>query len=186
MPGYHPGALQMEVGGDFWDWVTNARTGSAASVLGVLLTAIGFLITIRNVYRSKGAAERAERASIEARAAIRLFDMVEEVATAVSAFERIKQLHRRRVWDALLVESYSTLRIKLVAIRHSGALLSDEHRSNLQSAVAYLADMESTVEGMEANEEVPNERIALFNARASEHMTKLQELLVGIKQPGTK
>lgn len=98
---------------DWTVWITSAKVGSAASVIGVCLSLIGFAITFWNVYVSRRAAERAEVAANEARKAARLFDTVQELAMALSAPEvmsEILELARRQALkadeaiDALLKE----------------------------------------------------------------------------------
>ena len=165
---------------DFVAWLTSAKVGSAASVAGVALSLIGFAITIRNVYVSRRAAERAEVAAIEAREAVRLFDTIQELAMALSALEEVKRLHRDHSWAAL-PERYSALRKRLITIRQANVSLSEEQSSRLQRAITYLADMEKTVE-RSLDEKRPIERIARFNERASDHETQLQELLVDIRR----
>jgi hypothetical protein len=58
-------------------------------------------VTIWNVRASRAAALRAEEAANQARHAIRFFDVVAEISTAIAAMEEIRRLHR----DAALGES---------------------------------------------------------------------------------
>lgn len=164
----------------FTAWLTSSKVGSVASVLGVLLSVMGFAITIRNVYVSRQAAERAEVASLETREALRLFDTIQELTSAVSALEEVKRLHRERAWNTL-PERYSALRKSLITIRRSNPALSEDQQSRLQSAITFLADMEKRVE-RSLDDGQPIEKIARFNELASDHVVGLHELLLEIRQ----
>ena len=160
-------------------WLTSSRVGSVASVAGVFLSVIGFAITIRNVYVSRRAAERAEMASVETRQALRLFDTVQELASAVAALEEVRRLQRGRVW-ATLPERYSALRKSLITIRRSHAELTDDQQTKLQQAITFLADMEKKVE-KSIDDEQPIEKVARYNELTSGHITELHELLLNIR-----
>jgi hypothetical protein len=63
--------------------------GDWLSVLSLLITLIGFAITIFNVVRSRTAAEEAERAVANVREDILRIDMVAEFAAAIAAMDEI-------------------------------------------------------------------------------------------------
>jgi hypothetical protein len=102
---------------DWWcmvtSWLDESRAGDIASLFGILLTVVGFAVTIRNVHVSSRASLRAEQAAVETRRAIRLFDTIAEVAGAVSALEEIKRLHRDGAWP-VLPDRYSALKKSLI------------------------------------------------------------------------
>lgn len=161
-------------------WLTSSEVGSAASVLGVLLSVVGFAITLRNVFVSRRAAERAEGASVETREALRFFDTIQELASTVAALEEIRRLQRERAWPAL-PERYSALRKSLITIRHGHPDLSEEQQTRVQRAITFLADMERRVE-RSLDDQKPIEKVAAFNEIASGHVTELHELLLEIRR----
>jgi divalent metal cation (Fe/Co/Zn/Cd) transporter len=71
-------------------WIGQSGAGDIASILGLLVALIGFAITIWNVRASRAAAIRAEEAANQARRAIRFFDAVAEISTAIAAMEEVK------------------------------------------------------------------------------------------------
>jgi hypothetical protein len=144
-----------------------------------LLSVIGFAITLRNVYVSRRAAERAEAASVETREALRLFDTVQELASAVAALEEVKRLQRERAWPTL-PERYSALRKSLITIRHSHVALTANQQTRVQAAITFLAEMEKRVE-RSLDHQQPIEKISRFNELASRHVTELHELLLEIR-----
>ncbi len=140
---------------------------------------IGFAVTIWNVRASKAAALRAEDAANQARRAIRFFDVVAEVSTAIATMEEIRRLHRDRTWS-ILPDRYSALRKSLVTIRGSVPDLSDDEQARIQAVINFLADLEGTVEhGLEQNQ--PPATIASWNQLASGHIMELQEVLLRLK-----
>ena len=98
---------------DFVAWIVRNNLGDLASLAGVIIAVVGFGLTLKNVYRSKAAATRAEEAAKETRDSIRLFDTVSEFAEAISTMDEIKRLHRQSAW-VILPDRYATLR-KLLA-----------------------------------------------------------------------
>lgn len=173
----------MENNCGFWcllaGWLTSSEVGSAASVAGVLLSVVGFAITIRNVYVSRQAAERAERASVATREALRFFDTLQELASAVAALEEVKRLQRERAWSAL-PERYSALRKSRITIRRGHPDLTEDQQTRVQRAITFLADMERRVE-RSLDDQKPIEKIAAFNEVASSHVIELHELLLEIR-----
>ena len=146
---------------------------------------VGFGVTIRNVYVSRRAAERAEAASMDTRQALRLFDTIQELASAVAALEEVKRLHRERAWPTL-PERYSSLRKSLITIRRTSESLTEDQQSRLQAAITFLVDMEKRVD-RSIDDGQPIEKIARFNDLASSHAIELHELLLEIRlQSGAK
>jgi hypothetical protein len=119
--------------------------GDIASVVGVLISLIGFGITIWGVLRSKNAAQRAEEAAKDVRQSLLKVDTVMELSAATTIMEEIKRLHRASAWVVLL-DRYSTLRRLLISIKSANPQLADEHLSALQSAVQHFTDIERKVE----------------------------------------
>ena len=161
------------------EWLNRYRVADIASILGLLVALIGFAITIWNVRASKAAALRAEEAANQARRAIRFFDVVAEMSTAIAAMEEIRRLHRDGAWS-ILPDRYNALRKSLITIRRSTPEMSDDQQSRIQAAIKYLADLERRVEAS-LEQEQPLERIARWNELASGHIMEMHSLLLELK-----
>jgi hypothetical protein len=160
-------------------WIEQTRAGDIASILGLLVALIGFAVTIWNVRASRIASIRAEQAANEARRAIRFFDVVAEISTAISAMEEIRRLHRDAAWP-ILPDRYNALRKSLISIRRSGIDLSDEQQTVLQAAIKFLADIERRVDSALEQGQAPD-RFARWNQASSEHTMELHSLLMDLK-----
>jgi hypothetical protein len=161
------------------DWLDQTRAGDIASIVGVLIAMVGFAVTIRNVRASKAAAQRAEEAANQARRAIRFFDVVAEISTAIAAMEEIRRLHRDAAWP-LLPDRYSALRKSLITIRRSGPSMTRDQQIRIQAAIHYLAYIEREVE-VALEQQRPPTQTALWNELASKHVMELHSLLLDMK-----
>jgi hypothetical protein len=160
-------------------WIDETRAGDIASILGLLVALIGFAVTIWNVRASKAAALRAEQAANEARRAIRFFDVIAEISTAIAAMEEIRRLHRDAAWP-ILPDRYIALRKSLFSIRRSGLDLSDDQQVLLQAAIKFLADIERRVDSA-LEQGQPPDRVARWNQAASTHIMELHAFLMELK-----
>jgi hypothetical protein len=136
------------MGETFWQvltWSDANHLGDLSGILGVFISLIGFLITIIGVYKSQGAAERAEKAAKSTRESIQLLNSVVDFSAAISILEEIKRLHRREDW-LLLPDRYASIRKLLISLRSSGPRLSDEQSTVIQTALANLRSIEEQVE----------------------------------------
>jgi hypothetical protein len=161
-------------------WIEQSRAGDIASILGLLVALVGFAITIWNVRASRAAAVRAEEAANEARRAIRFFDVVAEISTAIAAMEEIRRLHRDGAWR-ILPDRYSGLRKSLITIRGSSTDLTADQRTRIQGAISYPANLERRVE-ISLERDQPPDFVANWNERVSRHIMELHSLLLELKE----
>src|SRR6266849_960441 len=98
------------------EWLTIYHIGDLASIVGVAISVIGFIVTVWNVRRSKSAAERAEAAANEARSLVRGYQTIADFSAAIAIMEEIKRLHRTGQLDMLL-DRYAALRKVLIGVR---------------------------------------------------------------------
>jgi hypothetical protein len=119
--------------------------GAIASVVGLGLTIIGFVVTIIGVWRSKAAAEQAQRAAESTRTSLAHYDAIADLSSAAAIMDEIKRLQRHGAWT-VLPDRYGDLRRKLVALKGSPAQLSHEQRLVLQGTIETFADLERKVE----------------------------------------
>ncbi len=106
-----------------------APWGDLTSVVGLLLSLVGFAVTIVQVRRAKSAAEQARQAAIA------------DLSSAMAVMDEIKRLQRNGIWP-LLPDRYSELRRRLIAIRQSHAQLTEEQRESLSVTIDRFAELE--------------------------------------------
>jgi hypothetical protein len=111
----------------------------------LILSVVGFGVTIYGVWRAKGAAQAAEQASANARDVLIRSTIIADLAGAMSTMEEIKRLHRVDAWH-LLPDRYSVLRRTLISIRASNLNLDESAQKTLQSAIQHFASIEQSVE----------------------------------------
>lgn len=154
--------------------------GSLASLIGLGVSLIGFGVTLWNVRRSRRAAQSAERASEQVLERVRFYDLMTDVARAITLMDEIKRLHRLGDWK-LVIERYGELKKILITVRDTPLGLTDEQLSNLRDGVVTIGKMEKRVEKvLDANAEPPV--VHRMNADIARHIELLQELLVSIRQ----
>jgi len=73
------------VGAGILNFITANKIGDLASLAGVVISLVGFAVTVVGVFRSKRASERAEAAARAARDSIRIFDMGANCKTPLTA-----------------------------------------------------------------------------------------------------
>lgn len=148
------------------------RWGDIASILGVLLTIVGFTFTIYNVRRSKSAAE-ATRDSISA------YDAIEDLSAATSIMDEIKRLQRLGAW-AVVPDRYSELRRRLITIKESRSTLTSSQRESLMAAIERFAALERRVDrAISMIAPVPNP--AKLNDIVSTQIDEVQIVLLALK-----
>jgi hypothetical protein len=150
--------------------------GDYASVAGVAIALVGFVLTLRSVHGSKKAADAARTAAEGARRDIFRSSAMIELSGAAAAMEEIKRLHREGEWRALLPR-YSTLRSTLIGIHEARQILSEGHKAALQGAITQLRVLEQEVDRAlaESNEESLDP--AGLNALITEQMDRLSAAL---------
>lgn len=161
----------------FLNWIAENRVGDFASIAGVIISVIGFVLTVYNVVRSREAAELAQRAAQSTRDSIETFETVIDLSSVIGMLEETKRAHRNHQWAAL-PDRYAILRKTLIAVRQSHKL-SDRQAAVLQGAIANLRDMEQAVERLLPD--VPKDTYPKFNALLSENIDELTGVLAEIK-----
>ncbi len=162
-----PGLLEK-----FLEFNNTYRAGDIASVLGLMITMVGFAATLYQVTRSRQAAEEARDHVLELNA-------VHGLSAAIRAFEDIRRLHRSEAWGAL-PDRYTSLRLELVAIRQRTPGLSAEHQKSIQGVVQQLSTMERQVERILEGTSEPE--IARLNSVVTRQIDRLGNLLVELQK----
>lgn len=154
--------------------------GDLASVFGVAVSLVGFVYTLKQVTRSKEAAQRAEQAALSTRAKILMADTVMDLSSAIAMMEEIKRLHRNGEWNQL-PDRYSALKTLLISIRTSSGKLSAEHSTSLLSSVQHFNDIEQRVERALARGKTPS-NVSRLNEIVSLQLDRTHEILAVLKQ----
>jgi hypothetical protein len=162
----------------FLGWIVENHVGDLAGIAGVIISIVGFTVTVVGVMRSRTAAERAESASRETRDSIRLLEAVVDFAAAISILEEIKRLHRKAEWS-LLPDRYAHIRKLLITLKATNIDLNDSQKTIIQSALANLYSIEAAVERALAN---PAQlKAARFNALITTDVDNLLTVLNELK-----
>lgn len=159
-------------------WLTDYHIGDLASVSGVAISIVGFLVTVWNVRRSKSAAERAEGAANDARRMIRDYETLADFSAAIAIMEEIKRLHRVGQADPLL-DRYAALRKVLTEVRKMSPSVNEAMDQTIQSAITTLAAMEDQVERSRASGASPD--FVRLNRALSREIDELHAVFVDMK-----
>jgi hypothetical protein len=156
-----------------------ALAGNIASVLGLIVSLAGFALTLVAVAKAKSAAAGAQAAAEHARADVLKSNSMVDLASAVTAMEEIKRLHRQGAWP-LLPDRYASLREALSSIRVTRPAMSDEHKAVFQGAIQQLRDIEDKVERALAAQQAPR-NVPTLNRIISLQVDKLSEVLAAMR-----
>lgn len=127
------------------DWLSLPKTAGSVGAFGLVLTIVGFVVTIIQVRRSKSAAQAATDATRALQRQINRFDAIAECSSAVQALQEIERLHRKGPLDEL-PERYHVVRAKLNQLRSISPQPGPEHLTNIQNAVSQLATLKEKAE----------------------------------------
>lgn len=150
--------------------------GDWASIIGLVVTIVGFIFTIIKVTNSKNAATHAEEAVHSVRQDLRLYQTVHGFSSSVTTMEEIKRLHRSEEWH-LLPDRYSNLRKSLITIRCENPVLSDDDQKGIQAAITQFSSLETLIEKHILNIETSNINIPKINSQVSKQIDRIQEIL---------
>ena len=153
--------------------------GNLASVTGLLLALVGFVITIAGVYRSKSAAQHAREAADETKAILVRANAIADFSAALTIMDEIRRLQRAGAW-AVLPDRYSSLREKLMAILASHPVISEAQRMSVGAALEGIRRLEHRVEESLATGSAPPNS-AKLNQVLGSHLDILRGVLTGIR-----
>ena len=160
------------------EWIANNHLGDLASLAGVAISIVGFVVAIWNIRRSKSAAERAEKAANDARQMIRVFEAVSDFSAAIAIMEEIKRLHRAGQLDILL-DRYAALRKVLIGVRKLSPQFDRTQSIRIQAAITTLSGMEDQIEKSRLEGSALN--IARLNRLLSREVDALHGMLVEMR-----
>lgn len=126
-----------------WQWLI-AFAGDVAAAWGLLLdvygligTAVGFYIALRQIHNAQLASEAAERASEEAKSRFAAYDVVSELARAGSALKESQRHVSNGSWTDVM-ESISEARVSIVRLSALPSALDQDGREALVAMSARL------------------------------------------------
>jgi signal transduction histidine kinase len=159
------------------EWIAQNHIGDLASLAGVAISIVGFIVTVWNVRRSRSAAERAESAANEARRAMRAYQTLSDFSAAIAIMEEIRRLHRVEQPNLYqLLDRYGALRKALIGVRKLSPTLTGNMQTQLQSAITTLATIEHVVERARAEGNSPD--FVDLNRLLSGDIDRLYEVLI--------
>ena len=167
----------------FLDLIVAYKLGDLASIVGVAISIVGFVLTVWGVLKSRKAAERAEAAATAARDSIRIFDTTVDFASAITTLEELRRAHRAGQWP-ILPDRYAAVRKLLINVRASNPGLSEQQNKVIQQSLANLAVLEQTVErGLVAKSDPANP--AKLNQILSQDIDELVAIFAELKMKNT-
>ncbi|WP_425622379.1 hypothetical protein ACPS74_12650 [Methylocystis sp. SB2] len=111
------------MGAAFLNWIAENHVGDLASIAGVLISVVGFVLTVYNVRRSRKAAEHARDAAQSVKNSIQTFETVFDLSRVIGLLEEVKRSHRNNEW-ALLPDRYAALRKTLINVKNHVTFLT--------------------------------------------------------------
>ena len=151
-----------------------------SSVIGLIVTFVGFFITIVNVLKSKRAAEEARAAAHDAKEKLGFLDVIAEIGIAKERIREIQALQRASSWDRL-PDKYQDLRNSIIIVRDGSKSLTKEHIQALQSALASNNQHVKMIDKFICNQSSIKNVVGM-NEILTEQSDKLLEILIEIKR----
>ncbi len=150
---------------------------NTSSVLGLIVSIVGFGITLRTLFKTKSAAEAASIEAARIKEELRKNHTITDFSAAVTICEEIKRLQRLEAWNSL-PDRYSELRKKLIVLKAIGFELSDDHKSAIQNAITTSSKIEHDLEKIISGNTKPDN--VKFNRLISLHVDTISEILAVI------
>lgn len=160
--------------------IADYHIGDFASIIGLLLAVVGFILTFREARKAKSAAQSAQLEVQKLRNMLLQVNTIADLATAMSAMEEIKRLQRLEAWH-ILPDRYSAVRRMLNTIRSANPNLTDKHKDALFDTIQQLSIIERKIERILAKGRGSLDQ-ARFNTIVSVQMDKLEEVLTVMRQ----
>ena len=136
----------------WFDWPFDpANSGSVTgwsfwiAVVGLMLTAIGFAVTIYQVKRTRSAADSAEREVKRIERSLNRYEIVNEATRASAALATARNFLRSGLW-AHVADNYEVVRGGLEALRADAEDLTDAHRTRIDEASTYIQRLCARIE----------------------------------------
>jgi parvulin-like peptidyl-prolyl isomerase len=157
--------------------------GSWASIAGVVISVVGFAITIFNVAKSKSAAVAAKNAARDAQSALKDIDAISEISMAIERLEGAKsQVSQNQ--GLFLAESFSRVRRRLISAKDSNENLTPDSVEILRTSIRRTRSLENKIH--KHVEEKTRLDILKTNKALSIIMDDLHKLQISLKNERSK
>ena len=150
-----------------------------ASIIGVFISLIGFIVLILKVIRMKSAAKNTQNAVIAVTKDIKRIDTVSDLTAALTEMDEIKTMHLRKEFNEL-PKQYSKLRKKLITIRKVYPNITNQESTEIQKAILLFKQMENELIVYLYKNETP-EGITTQYKRVNTLIDDLHAMLISIK-----
>nr|CDQ33967.1 hypothetical protein BN993_03418 [Virgibacillus halodenitrificans] len=169
------------------EWVVSNSIGDYSSVIGLLISLVGFAITICVAISSRNAAQQAREAVKSVKFNLRRGETVSDFSSALATMDEIKRVHRAEyIQYELLAERYSELRKLLVVIKSENPVITEDDNILIQDAITQLGAFERLIDdelslgnrGREAN---PAIKAPKHNKLLLLHIDNIHTILVRLK-----
>lgn len=151
-----------------------------ASVLGVVISIVGFAGTIVSLIRSRSASQRVAVAVGEVRQKLEAQAAVADLTRALHDVDELRELHRSGAWE-VLPSRYAHLRRAVLAIKLGHTTLTRPQKAALQGIMQQFTTIEEIVE-RSLDRKRPPDDIPELNRVAAEQGDKLSAILVAVQQ----
>jgi hypothetical protein len=153
--------------------------GNFSSVIGLVVSTIGFFWTLIIVWKSKTAAQRAEEAASAMKEALLKYESLTNCSNAISIIEEIRTFHREAEWDKSLYR-YSRLTPVLLGLKADRGSFSEKDMGVIAGMIKQVAGCEKEVDKirMDSKYQIKADRL---NEILSTQVRKLHELLSNLK-----
>lgn len=148
--------------------------GSIASIVGLIITFGGFIITIRNVKKSK-------ELTIQIKKKLSQTDAITHLTRTESLMEDIKIRHQRREWTDLLIYKYNEVRRSLVQVKMSYQQnLNENSLKRLSASITTFRDLEIEVQTI-IQENIKDYEVSNLNRRVNIVMDDINKIIAIIR-----
>ncbi len=159
--------------------MTISAAADYATLLGLLITGVGFYYTIRMVRESKTAAQQTEQAVREVTAKLAVRTARNDLEAVQRIIEEIKELHRSNQW-ILLPARFTNVRKQLITVKETTNSLTDKQRSAIQGVVVQFRKVEQTIEAALRERRAPDD-VARLTVLIADQSDKLSAVLGSIQ-----
>jgi hypothetical protein len=161
------------------DYLLKGPGGNLASIIGLFVSILGFVITISNTRKSKTAAEEARDAVVKVRTDLSKIETVSDLSIAITLMEEIKRLQMQSSWMTI-PDRCSNLRKNLISIKSNYPNLSIDQKTALQNAIQQFTTIETLVVKALNDNKSPTDPLKLYRI-VSLQVDNAYQLLIDIR-----
>ena len=136
----------------FWEWPFDPQSdhlvaglGFWISIMGLVLTFVGFGITFAQLKKTRSAADAAKSEAARIEISLARYQITNEAAKASAALDTARNYLRADLW-MMAGDSYETVRDSFDALRLEVKTLTDDHKTRIEEATRYIRNFCSRVE----------------------------------------